>query len=92
MPLFRTPMIRPPIMAPATVPIPPWTAAPPMNAAAMESSSKPVPPAGCAEFRRAVNTRPANAASTPMLTNRRKVTFLVLMPESSAAWRFPPIA
>src|SRR5215213_2837015 len=33
MPLFSTPMIRPPIMAPVTVPMPPVTAAPPMNTA-----------------------------------------------------------
>ena len=46
MPLFSTPMIRPPMIAPVTVPMPPVTAAPPMKAAAMASSSKPVPAPG----------------------------------------------
>ena len=71
---------------------PPCTAAPPMKAAEMASSSNPSPAFGPARFRRAVNTSPASAASTPMLTNRKKSTWRVLMPDSSAAWRLPPIA
>ena len=38
-PMFRTPITRPPMTAPTTVPTPPCTAAPPMNAAAIASSS-----------------------------------------------------
>ena len=85
MPLFSTPMIRPPMIAPPMVPTPPCTAAPPMNAAEIASSSKPSPAFGPARLRRAVKIRPASAASTPMLTNSKKSTWRVLMPDSSAA-------
>src|SRR3712207_8271596 len=46
MPLLMTAMIRPPVMAPTTLPTPPCTAAPPMKAAAMASSSKLKPAVG----------------------------------------------
>ena len=39
-------------MAPTTVPTPPVTAAPPMNTAAMASSSNMLPAAGCAPLER----------------------------------------
>ena len=68
MPLFITPMTKAPITAPSTLPTPPEAEAPPMKQAAMTSSSKPRPAFGVAVFRRAANTRPASAASTPMLT------------------------
>ena len=45
-PLLITATIRPPTMAPTTLPTPPCTAAPPMNAAAMASSSNDVPAVG----------------------------------------------
>src|SRR5215207_370311 len=92
MPLLRTPMIRPPIKAPVTVPIPPVTAAPPMKTAAMASSSKPVPAPGSAELLRAVNVIPAMAARKPMLTKSQKSTLLVFTPDSCAASRLPPRA
>jgi len=50
-PRFSTPMTKPPIIAPETLPTPPATAAPPMNTAAMASSSKPVPSFGLAALR-----------------------------------------
>ena len=43
MPLLITAMIRPPTMAPTTVPTPPVTAAPPMKQAAIASSSNMLP-------------------------------------------------
>src|SRR5215208_649904 len=92
MPLLRTPMIRPPIKAPVTVPMPPVTAAPPMKTAAMASSSKPVPAPGSAELLRAVNVIPAMAARKPMLTKSQKSTLLVFTPDSCAASRLPPRA
>ncbi len=92
MPLLSTPMIRPPIMAPVTVPMPPVTAAPPMNTAAMASSSNPLPAEGSAELLRAVKAMPASAARKPMFTKSRKSTRLVLMPDSCAALRLPPRA
>ncbi len=49
MPLFSRPMMRPPMIAPGTEPMPPVTAAPPMNTAAMASSSKPLPAPGARE-------------------------------------------
>src|SRR5215212_1391119 len=92
MPLLRTPMIRPPIKAPVTVPMTPVTAAPPMKTAAMASSSKPVPAPGSAELLRAVNVIPAMAARKPMLTKSQKSTLLVFTPDSCAASRLPPRA
>src|SRR5690606_13715142 len=71
-PLFSTPMIRPPVIAPTIRPTPPCTAAPPMKAAAIASSSNRFPAPGPAEFSRPVKTRPASADSTPMLTNSQK--------------------
>src|SRR5919107_1467646 len=56
-PLLITAMIRPPVIAPTTLPTPPCTAAPPMNAAAMASSSKEVPAVGPAWLRRAAEHR-----------------------------------
>ena len=67
-PLLRTPISRPPTIAPTTVPIPPVVDAPPIKHAAIASSSNPFPPFGVAEFNRPVNTMPARAARTPMLT------------------------
>src|SRR4051812_28044119 len=92
MPLLITAMMRPPVMAPTTLPTPPCTAAPPMNAAAIESSSKLVPAVGPAWLSRPAKMTPAMAASTPMLTNSRNTTDLVLTPDSRAAWRLPPSA
>ena len=85
-------MTRPPMMAPITVPTPPVTAAPPMKAAAMASSSKLVPAFGLAAVRRAVVTSPARPASSPMLVITRKSTCLVLTPDMVAASTLPPIA
>ena len=53
MPLFITPMMNAPITAPATAPTPPSAEAPPMNTAAITSSSSPCPALGVAELRRA---------------------------------------
>ena len=53
MPLDITAMIRPPMIAPCTLPMPPVTAAPPMKAAAIASSSNMLPAPGWAEFERA---------------------------------------
>ncbi len=63
-----------------------------MKQAAMTSSSKPSPALGVAVFSRAAKTRPASAASTPMLTKVRKISRSVLMPESLAAFSLPPTA
>ena len=63
-----------------------------MKQAAMTSSSKPTPAFGVAVFSRAANTRPASAASTPILTKVRKVSRSVLMPDSFAAFSLPPTA
>ena len=54
-------------------------------------ASKPVPAFGLARFSRAVNTRPASADRTPMLTKIQKLTHLTLMPDRVAAFRLPPI-
>ena len=92
MPLFITPMTKAPITAPITLPTPPEAEAPPMKQAAITSSSKPRPALGVAVFRRAANTRPASAASTPMLTKVKKARRSVLMPDSRAAFSLPPSA
>jgi len=63
-----------------------------MKQAAMTSSSKPRPAFGVAVLRRAANTRPASAASAPMLTKVRKVSRSVLIPDSFAALALPPTA
>ncbi len=63
-----------------------------MKAAAIASSSKLMPACGVPAFSRAAKTRPASAASTPMLTNARKTTRLLLTPDSFAAASLPPIA
>ncbi len=80
------------MIAPSTVPTPPLIDAPPMNAAAIASSSKLRPALGEAALKRAANTRPARAASMPMFRKTRKVTFLSRTPDSLAAGRLPPIA
>src|SRR3954462_6772814 len=92
MPLLITAMIRPPVIAPTTLPTPPWTAAPPMNAAAIESSSKLVRAVGPACWSRPAKMTPATAARTPMLTNSQNTTDLVLTPDRVAACRLPPTA
>ena len=76
----------------ATKPIVDWTAAPPMNAAAIASSSNDVPAVGLAWLSRPARITPASAASTPMLTKIQKLTALTLTPESVAACRLPPTA
>ena len=53
MPLDMTAMIRPPMIAPWTLPTPPVTAAPPMKAAAIASSSNMLPAPGWALLERA---------------------------------------
>ena len=63
-----------------------------MKQAAMTSSSKPAPAFGVAVLSRAAKTRPASAASTPMLTKVRNVSRSVLMPDRLAALALPPIA
>ena len=92
MPLLITAMIRPPMIAPTTLPTPPCTAAPPMKAAAMASSSNMLPAVGLAWLSRPAKMMPASAASTPMLTKIQKFTDLTLTPDSVAAGRLPPIA
>ncbi len=78
--------------APTTVPTPPCTAAPPMNTAAMASSSKLCPAEATADPARAVLTTPASPASSPMFTKMKKLTQRVLTPDIIAANRLPPIA
>ena len=92
MPLLITAMIRPPVTAPTTLPTPPCTAAPPMNAAAIASSSKLVPAVGPAWLSRPAKMIPASADSTPMFTKIQNATYLTLTPDSVAAWRLPPTA
>src|SRR5699024_1669302 len=53
MPLALTALIRPPMIAPWALPTPPVTAAPPMKAAAIASSSNMLPAPGWALFERA---------------------------------------
>jgi TIR domain len=84
MPLFKTPMMEAPIIAPSTVPAPPEAEAPPTKTAAMTSSSKPVPARGVALLSRAAKIRPATAASTPMLTKAKNVT-MTRKPSADAA-------
>ena len=79
-------------MAPTTVPTPPVTAAPPMNAAAIASSSNMLPALGWAPLDRDEKTTPATAARKPMLTKIQKLTARTLTPDSVAAARLPPIA
>ena len=79
-------------MAPTIVPTPPVTAAPPMKAAAMASSSAPVPAAGWAPLVYAEKMTPAMPARKPMLTKIQKLTFRTFTPESIAADRLPPMA
>ncbi|MNP47186.1 hypothetical protein D3C76_1412290 [compost metagenome] len=85
-------MMKAPITTPTTLPTPPDAEAPPMNTAAITSSSNPVPPRGVALLRRATKISPATAASTPILTKAKKVTREVLIPDSLAALRLPPTA
>ena len=91
-PLFSTPITRPPITEPTTVPTPPDTAAPPMNTAEMASSSQPTPSKGPEAVARPMNSSPAREARRDMFTITRKVTHRVSTPESCAAWMFPPTA
>ena len=63
-----------------------------MKHAAIASSSNMLPAAGCAALDREANTRPATAASTPMLSITPKLTHLTLTPDSAAAVRLPPRA
>src|SRR5690606_27383372 len=92
MPFDMTAMMRPPTIAPVTVPMPPVTAAPPMKQAAMASSSNMLPAAGWAALDRAENTTPATEARKPMFTNIQKLTRLTRTPDSCAAARLPPMA
>ena len=85
-------MTRPPMTAPMMVPTPPVTDAPPMNEAAIASSSNALPAPGVAACRRAVTMTPARPARAPMFTNTQKVVCLVFTPESSAAFSLPPPA
>ena len=78
-------MTRPPMIEPMTVPTPPVTAAPPMNTAAMASSSQPTPSKGPEALERATNIIPARAARIAMFIMTRKLIFLLRTPESSAA-------
>ena len=91
-PLLSTAMTRPPMIEPTTVPTPPETAAPPMKTAAMASSSQPTPSLGPDAVERATNIMPARAARTDMFIMTRKLTFLALTPDSSAACLLPPTA
>lgn len=68
MPLLSTAITNPPTMVPITVPIPPDVEAPPMKQAPIASSSNPLPAFGVAALSRPATTRPATAASTPILT------------------------
>ena len=61
MPLFITPMTKAPMTAPVTLPTPPVAEAPPMNTAAITSSSKPRPAFG----RRGVEARGEDQAGKP---------------------------
>ena len=79
-------------MEPMTVPIPPETAAPPMNTAAIASSSQPMPSWGPDAVARATQIMPASAARTDMFIITKKLTRRILTPESSAASRLPPTA
>ena len=85
-------MTRPPTIEPMTVPTPPLTAAPPMNTAAIASSSQPTPSNGPEALERATNIMPARAARNDMLAMTRKLTRLLRTPDSSAACRLPPTA
>ena len=67
-----------------TVPTPPATAAPPMNTAAMASSSQPMPSWGPAALRQADEDHAGERGSrTDMFIMTRKLTRLVLTPDSS---------
>ena len=65
---------------------------PPMNTAAITSSSNPPPALGVDEFRRAATIMPARAARTPMLTKQKNTSRSVLIPDSRAAFSLPPSA
>ena len=80
------------MMEPVTVPIPPETAAPPMNTAAIASSSQLSPSCGPDATERATKIMPAREAKIDMFIITRKLTRRELTPESSAASLFPPTA
>ena len=85
-------MTSPPMMEPTTVPIPPDTAAPPMNTAAIASSSQLRPSCGPEATERATKIMPARAERIDMFIMTRKFTRRDLTPESSAASLLPPTA
>ena len=61
-----------------------------MKAAAIASSSKPVPAAGSAELRRAGEHDAGEGGQHAHVDEQPEVTLLVLTPDSSAACRLPP--
>ncbi len=58
-------MMQAPMMTPSTLPEPPASDVPPITAAAMASSSQPVPVSGCAELKRETRMIPERPRSRP---------------------------
>lgn len=85
-------MTRPPTIEPLMVPRPPETAAPPMNTAAIASSSQFRPSCGPEAADRATKIMPASAARIPMFVITKKFTRRSFTPDSSAARALPPTA
>jgi hypothetical protein len=91
-PFSSTAISSAPIVAPAIVPRPPVSEAPPITTAAMTRSSYSWPPAGLPERIRAESIIPASPAQAPEMTYTDATTSRVGIPARNAAWGFPPCA
>jgi len=61
-PFLMTPMMQAPMSTPSTLPDPPASEVPPITAAAIASSSQPLPVSAWAELKRATRMIPATEA------------------------------
>jgi hypothetical protein len=79
-------------MAPTMVALPPRSGVPPITAAAIACSSKPVPMLGSPEMKNARPSIPARPERAPISTSVCTRTRGVEMPENVAASGLEPIA
>ena len=92
MPLSSADMIKAPMTAPATLPMPPARLVPPITQAAMASSSAMLPAEGEPAPRRELRINPAIATIRPLMANTASLVRSTLIPDKRAASRLPPMA
>jgi hypothetical protein len=92
MPLFITPMMKPPITAPITLPKPPVAEAPPMKHAAITSSSKPVTGLGRCGVQAGRENQAGQRRQNAHVDEGIEGQAFVLIPDRRAAFSLPPSA